>query len=127
MSRILLVEDDVFSLELVRAHLRKAGHKVIATDSAEGAMTILSEKDVPDVVVVDISLPGIDGRELARRLRREERTKDVRIIFLSATVEPKEIAISEELSNAYLTKPFVASALLARIEEVVAFDKVEGW
>jgi CheY-like chemotaxis protein len=128
MFKILLVEDDSFSRELVRTHLGKAGHRVMATDSAEGALTILSERALPDVAVIDISLPGMDGRELAKQLRQDEKTRDVRIIFLSASVDPREIAISQELSDAYLTKPFVASALLSKIDGLfVAEGQAEGW
>lgn len=130
MCKILLVEDDTFSQALVQHHLGKAGHRVIATDSAEGALAILDEKSVPDMAVLDVSLPGIDGRELAKILRKDERTKDVKIIFLSGAVDPWDIAASEDVSNAYLTKPFVASALMAtidRLQAAVDAQQEDGW
>ena len=128
MAKILIVEDDPDILGLVRHHLGKAGHQVIATDSAEGALTILSEKDPPNIALLDVSLPGMDGRQLARMIRGDERTKDVRVIFLTASVDPEDIAAARELSDAYLTKPFVASALLATIEKLDDSDsEPEGW
>ena len=128
MAKILIVEDDPDILRLVRHHLGKAGHQVIATDSAEGALTILSEKQPPDVALLDVSLPGMDGRELAGMIRSDERTKDVRVVFLTASVDPEDIAAAKELSDAYLTKPFVASALLSTIEKLGEVDKEpEGW
>jgi len=129
MARILVVEDDADILGLVRHHLGKAGHKVIATDSGERALEILSEKDPPDVAVLDVGLPGMSGRELAMRIRADERTSEVRIVFLTASIDPEDIEAAKELSDAYLTKPFIASALLATIERVcVPSDaEPEGW
>ena len=120
MANILIVEDDPDILGLVRHHLGKAGHKVIARDSAEGAIDVLSEKQPPDVAVLDVNLPGMDGRDLARKLRSDPRTSGVRLVFLTASVDPDDIAAAQEISDAYLTKPFVASALLATIERVCA-------
>ena len=126
MAKILVVEDDPDIQRLVRHHLGKAGHQVVATDSAEGALTILREKEPPDVALLDVSLPGMDGRELAGMIRGEERTKDVRVVFLTASVDPEEIAAAKELSDAYLTKPFVASALLSTIEKLGGIDREPG-
>ena len=128
MAKVLIVEDDPDILGLVRHHLGKAGHQVIATDSAEGALTVLSEKDPPDIALLDVSLPGMDGRQLARMVRSDEKTKNVRVVFLTASVDPEEIAAARELSDAYLTKPFVASALLSTIEKLHDSDAdPEGW
>ncbi|MDQ4142685.1 MAG: response regulator [Actinomycetota bacterium] len=118
MAKVLIVEDDPDILGLVRHHLGKAGHQVLTTDSAEGALTLLEEKAPPDVAVLDVSLPGMDGRRLAERMRDDARTEDVRIVFLTASVDPEDIAAAQELSDAYLTKPFVASALLATIAKL---------
>ena len=130
MANILVVEDDPDILGLVRHHLGKAGHKVIARDSAEGAIEVLNEKQPPDVAVLDVNLPGMDGRDLARKLRSDPRTSGVKLIFLTASVDPDEIAATREISDAYLTKPFIASALLAAIEKVSALGgdpEVEEW
>ena len=128
MAKILIVEDDPDILGLVRHHLGKAGHLVIATDSAEEAIEILTEKQPPDVAVLDVSLPGMDGRTLAKRIRSDDRTHDVRLVFLTASVDPEDIAAAREISDAYLTKPFVASALLATIEKLCTNDsEPEGW
>ena len=128
MAKILIVEDDPDILGLVRHHLGKAGHQVVATDSAEGAITLLREKDPPDIALLDVSMPGMDGRELATMIRDGERTKDVRIVFLTASVDPEEIAVARELSDAYLTKPFVANALLSTIEKLAGTSSgTPGW
>ena len=128
MAKVLLVEDNEMSLVLVQHHLAKAGHRVIAIDSAERAIEVLDERTPPDVVVLDLSLPGMDGRTLAKKIRSDDRTRDVRLIFLSARVDPERIAEALEVADAYLTKPFVASALLATIESVCTKDtQPEGW
>ena len=128
MAKILIVEADPDILGLVRHHLGKAGHRVIATDSAEGALEVLGAKDPPDVAVLDVSLPGMDGRQLAMKLRADPRTSKVRLVFLTASVDPEDIAAAKEISDAYLTKPFVASALLATIEKVCTSEAApEGW
>jgi CheY-like chemotaxis protein len=128
MAKILIVEDDPDIMELVRRHLGKAGHRIIGRDSAEEALDILRDKDPPDVAVLDVSLPGMDGRSLAKRIRGDDRTSGIRIIFLTASVDPEEIEASKELCDAYLTKPFIANALLATIEKVrTSNGEPEGW
>ena len=128
MANILLVEDDPDILGLVKHHLGKAGHRIIGTDSAEGAIEILAERQPPDIAVLDVSLPGMDGRTLAKKIRSDDRTRDVRLVFLTASVDPEDIAVAKEIADAYLTKPFVASALLATIERLCTTDgEPEGW
>lgn len=128
MARVLVVEDDPDILALVRHHLGKANHQVVTAESAEDALEFLDQKDPPDVAVLDVGLPGMDGRELARRLRESTKTKDVRLVFLTASVDPEQISAAKELADAYLTKPFVASALLATIEKLSPSpSEPEGW
>jgi CheY-like chemotaxis protein len=128
MAKVLVVEDDPDILGLVRHHLGKAKHQVLTADSAEDALEFLDQKDPPDVAVLDVSLPGIDGRELAKRLRQTPKTTNVRVVFLTASVDPDQIAAAKELADAYLTKPFVASALLATIDRLSqSSSEPEGW
>lgn len=128
MARILVVEDDPDILGLVRYHLGKAGHRVIATESGEAALEILDEKEPPDIAVLDVGLPGISGRDLALRIRTDDRTSAVRIVFLTASIDPEDIEAAKEISDAYLTKPFIASALIATVQRLSQVDiETEGW
>ena len=113
---MLLVDDDATMRELGSAWLRKGGHQVITAVSGEEALDLIREKGVPDIAIFDVELPGISGLDLTRQLRADPGIGDFPVIFLSAGVEPEQIEAGRALGATYLTKPFVASALLDAIE-----------
>ncbi len=118
-ATILVVEDEPSIQELIAASLRHAGHKVLRADSAEEAARLVSGT-LPDVVLLDWMLPGASGVQYARRLRSEERTRDLPIIMLTARSEENDkIAGLEAGADDYLTKPFSPRELLARIKAVL--------
>lgn len=119
MARILLVDDEESTRMLVGASLKKAGHRVLEADSAERALDAVRERTAPEVAVLDVRLPGMDGIELARQLRAEMGDDALPVIFLSAGVQEAEIERGREIGAIYLTKPFVSSALLSAIERVL--------
>lgn len=116
MARILVVEDDPDLSNLVQLRLRKSGHQTVPAVSAADAMVVIDEKGLPDVMVLDVGLPGESGLEFLQRLRTEKRTADLPVLILSARVRQEDIAAGRALDATYLTKPFVASALLSAIE-----------
>lgn len=129
MSRILAVDDDADVLQLVSYRLAAAGHRVLTAEHADGALAIIAERGLPDVAVLDVSMPGTDGLELAARIRALPGGADTQVIFLSARVQPEDIAAGRGLGGYYLTKPFVASALLSTVERATAPRAVAtiGW
>lgn len=125
MARVLVVDDDHDILTLVEHRLRKGGHKVIAVSTGQEALDVVAERGAPDVAVLDVTMPGMDGLELLRRLRGYEGLGALPAIFLSARVQPEDIAAGRALDATYLTKPFSGVALLKAVDRV-AVDE-EGW
>ncbi len=118
-ATILVVEDEPSIQELIAASLQHSGHRVLRADSAEEATRRVNET-LPDVVLLDWMLPGISGIQFARRLRSEERTRDLPIIMLTARGEELDkVAGLEAGADDYLTKPFSPRELLARIKAVL--------
>ena len=118
-ANVLVVEDEPAIQELIAASLQHAGHRVLRADSAEAAIPLVSET-LPDVVLLDWMLPGMSGIQYARRLRTDERTRDLPIIMLTARSEEHDkVAGLDAGADDYLTKPFSPRELQARIKAVL--------
>lgn len=115
-STVLIVEDDPHALELVRLYLVRDGHQVqTAPDGLQGLR--LAREVRPDLVVLDLMLPGLDGRELCRILRQES---DVPIVMLTARAgEDDRLAGLDLGADDYVTKPFSPRELAARVKAVL--------
>jgi two-component system phosphate regulon response regulator PhoB len=118
-KRIVVVEDERDMADLVATRLKREGYKVeLAHDGAEGFNLIRS--DPPDLVLLDIMLPGMAGTEIARKLRDDPRTAGVPIIMLTAKSEESDIVVGLKFgADDYVTKPFSLSVLVARIDAVL--------
>jgi CheY-like chemotaxis protein len=119
MARVLIVDDDPDILGIVKFRLSKAGHQVLGAASGPEALQIVARHGNPDLVVLDVSMPGMTGFELLQSLRQIPGLQAMPAIFLSARVSPRDIETGRSLGATYLTKPFVASALLKAIEREV--------
>ena len=123
MSKVLVVDDDSNMRSLVENRLRQAGHRVLGAGSADEALTLVADRGVPDVIVLDVLMPGISGLELLTRLRQDPASAHLPAIFLSARVQESDIAAGRALGATYLTKPVVISALLAAIDAALLVDQ----
>jgi CheY-like chemotaxis protein len=119
MARVLVVEDDQDILHLVEFRLRKGGHKVVAVPGGPQALEVVGERGAPDVVVLDVTMPEMDGFETLQRLRDLEGLEELPAMFLSARVLPEDVERGRAAGATYLTKPFSAVALLNAIERAV--------
>jgi two-component system cell cycle response regulator DivK len=109
--RILVVEDNPLNFKLVRDVLEYAGYEVVGADSGEEGLQ-LAENLPPDLVLMDLQLPGIDGTETMRRLRRGVLADDVPVIALSALVMDQDHLAAESAGfDGYLNKPISARSL----------------
>ncbi|MBT0962138.1 phosphate regulon transcriptional regulator PhoB [Denitromonas iodatirespirans] len=118
-ANILVVEDEPAIQELIAANLGRAGHHVIRAADAEAAQRIVREA-LPDLILLDWMLPGMPGIDLARRLRAEERTRDIPLIMLTARGEEQDkVQGLETGADDYITKPFSPRELVARIKAVL--------
>lgn len=110
--RVLAIEDDPDLLLLYESFLRDEGHQVRCARDARQALRQL--RDPPDVVLLDLMLPGMDGYELLRRIRRDPVLKDTPVIVVSATVPPGRHNIPG--ADAVIHKPFALDGLIRSIE-----------
>ncbi|MGH2943736.1 MAG: response regulator transcription factor [Solirubrobacteraceae bacterium] len=125
MSRILVVDDDRDLRGLVEFRLRKAGHQVLSAEDAPTALALVAERGAPDLAILDVMMPGMSGLELLVELRKRDGLADLAAIFLSARILPADIAAGRALGATYLTKPFVAPALMAAVTASLGPD--DGW
>ena len=115
-GKILVVDDEAKIVKLVRSYLEQAGFAVVEAGDGQTAL-IQARREKPDLVVLDLGLPGIDGLEVARTLRRERETP---IIMLTARIEDTDKIVGLELgADDYMTKPFNPRELVARIRAVL--------
>lgn len=119
MHKILIVEDERDIAELVGFNLRRAGYEVLmAHDGIEGTQCAMRER--PDLVVLDLMLPGRDGFGVFRELRRDPRTASIPVIMLTARAQTEDrIQGLETGADDYLTKPFSPKELLLRIQAIL--------
>jgi len=118
-ATVLVVEDEPQIQELLAVNLEHIGHKVVRAASAEEAEAAIRES-LPDVLVLDWMLPGESGLAFARRLRADERTRELPILMLTArAMEQDKITGLEAGADDYLTKPFSPKELAARIKAVL--------
>jgi CheY-like chemotaxis protein len=125
MPRVLVVDDDPNLRQLVTIRLQKAGHRVVGADSAAEALAVVQERGAPDVVVLDVTMPGMSGLELLPVLRAIDGCEALPAIFLSGRVEPHDVEAGRALDAVYLTKPFSANALCNAVERLSAVEA--GW
>ncbi|MDM7924909.1 MAG: response regulator [bacterium] len=117
--RILAVEDEEDIRELIRFNLEKEGFSVTAAATGEEALR-LSAADPPDLILLDLMLPGINGFDVCRALKREPRTAGVPVVTLTAKGEDADIVAGLELgAEDYIVKPFSPKVLAARIRSVL--------
>jgi two-component system phosphate regulon response regulator PhoB len=118
-EKILVVEDEEDILELVEYNLDKQGYRVMRATSGEEAIR-LARLNVPDLIVLDLMLPGVDGLEVCRVLRRDVATQGIPIVMLTAKGEETDVVTGLEIgADDYLTKPFSPRVLIARIRAVL--------
>lgn len=128
MAKVLVVDDDDDVRNLVRHRTQRAGHRVLTAGSADEALALIAERGAPELVVLDVAMPGMDGLELLDTLRATDGLADLPAIFLSARVQDADIAEGRARGALYLTKPFVANALLNAIDRLLepAPSEVDG-
>ena len=126
MSRLLVVDDDPVVLNLVQIRLQSGGHRVISAVDPDEALRVVDERGLPDVAVLDVSMPGMSGLELLAQLRQRPGAESLPAVFLSARVQPQDVEAGRALGATYLTKPFVASALLAAVDKALHTATVTG-
>ncbi len=116
---ILAVDDEEHIIELVTFNLKAAGYRVLTAATGEDALKVC-EAEQPNMVLLDIMLPGIDGLEVCRRLKGDRLTANIPIIMLTARGEEVDKVLGLELgADDYITKPFSVRELVARVKALL--------
>ena len=123
---LLVVEDERDLLEVLRFSLSREGFSVTTATNGEDAIRLVREKR-PDLVVLDLMLPTIDGLSVCRALRSHKQTRDLPVVMLTAKGEESDIVKGLEAgADDYVTKPFNPKVLLARINAVLRRSEASG-
>ncbi len=118
-ERILVVDDEQDIRELVSYNLMKNGYQVTTVATGEDAVT-KARSELPDLIVLDLMLPGIDGLEVAKHLKHNSKTQRIPIIMLTAKGEEVDIVTGLEIgADDYITKPFSPRVLIARVRAML--------
>ncbi len=116
---ILVVDDDPVVVKLLTVNFEMEGYEVVAAEDGPTALE-KARRYHPDVVVLDVMMPRMDGLEVARRLRADPETEDLPILMLSAKAQAPDVAAGLEIADDYMTKPFEPLELLERVAAVRA-------
>jgi len=118
-SLVLIADDDADILSLVKAVLERSGHEVVAVgDGAEALASVRARK--PDLAVLDIAMPEVDGLEVLRRLRADPTTSELPVVLLSARAQEADVERGFAIgASAYLKKPFSPRELSEHVAELL--------
>ena len=118
-SLVLIADDDADILLLVKAVLERSGHEVVAVSDGAEALAIVRARK-PDLAVLDIAMPEVDGLEVLRRLRADPTTSELPVVLLSARAQEADVVRGFTIgASAYLKKPFSPRELSERVAELL--------
>jgi len=118
-TTLLVIEDDPDIVELVRYNLEREGFRVLVVTDGEKGLAEATRLQ-PDLVLLDLMLPGLDGLEVCRRLRAMDSTRGIPVLVLTAKGEESDVVVGLEMgADDYLTKPFSPRELIARVRALL--------
>jgi two-component system alkaline phosphatase synthesis response regulator PhoP len=118
-EKILIVEDEKDIVKMLEYNLKKEGFKTISAQDGEDALEYAA-REHPDLIILDLMLPGMDGLEVCKELKKETKTASIPIIMLTAKAQESDKVVGLELgADDYVTKPFSPRELIARIKAVL--------
>lgn len=118
-TAVLIVEDEPDIAELIRFHVKREGFSAEIVSSGRDALDRI-KRTLPDLILLDLMLPDLDGLEVCRRVKGDERTRNIPIVIVSARGEESDIVTGLELgADDYVTKPFAPRVLIARLGNVL--------
>lgn len=121
-KRVLAVDDDPAAVGALRQILGQKGYDVVTAHSAEDALAVLADQRF-DLAILDVGMPGMSGYELCRKMRKDARTVDLPVIFLTAKALLMDMAEGQDAgSDLYLIKPVLASKLLSVVGMFLSDD-----
>ena len=118
-KRILLVDDETQLVEMVKIRLEASDYEVLCAYDGQEALD-KARKEKPDLIILDLMLPKIDGYKVCRMLKFDEKYKNIPIILFSARAQETDVKLGKEVgADAYISKPFDPPSLLGKIKELL--------
>ncbi|MDO8730755.1 MAG: response regulator [Candidatus Omnitrophota bacterium] len=119
-TRLLLVDDEPDLVQMVSVRLKAAGYEISTAYDGQEALEKVKESH-PDLMILDLMLPKLDGYKVCRLLKLDERTRGIPILIFTARAQVEDVTLATECgADAYLTKPFEAKVLLGKLQELLA-------
>ena len=124
MTRVLLADDDANVVEVLQANLEAEGYEVLVAADGNQAWALIASEE-PDLVILDVMMPGRDGLDLLAAVRDDDRTRDLPVVLLTARAGDEEIWAGWQAgANYYLTKPFDIEQLLQYLRYLTGEESV---
>ena len=123
-KRVLCIEDDTEMIDLIRLILERKGFEVLeAVGGKEGLE--MSRREMPDLILLDLMMPEVDGWEVFRQVRADEQLKDIPVIVVTAKAQSIDIVLGLHIAkvDGYVTKPFGPQELLKSVNKVLAMER----
>lgn len=118
-KRVLLVDDEPKLVLLMEARLKVNGYEVLTANNGQTALEV-AKKEKPDLIILDLMLPQMDGYKVCALLKKDMRYAKIPIIMFTARAQQEDIRLGEEVgADAYITKPFEPKILLSKMEELL--------
>ena len=124
MKKIMVVDDEIGALTLIGIMLERGGFEVLKAKDANSALSVL-DQETPDMIILDVMMPGIDGIELCQMIREREATASIPILILSARGDAESVMRGMEAgANDYLPKPILHHDLVAKVQRMLEASNV---
>lgn len=118
-KKILIIEDSPTIVSLLRNRIEDSGYETIAANDGESGLQMIKEK-MPDLIILDVKMPGMDGFEVCRIVKGDPNIKDIPIVFVTASAQKSDIEKYREVGGSgYITKPYEGKALVDEIKKVL--------
>ena len=122
--RILVVDDDKSNVDILRTRLHAQGYEVVSAGDGEAAL-VAAQEHRPDLVLLDVNMPKLDGLEVCRRLKADSTLPFTPIVLVTARAEPRDVVAGLDAgADEYLTKPVEATALMARVRSMLRMKEL---
>lgn len=118
-NKILIVDDEPNIILMVSTRLKANGYEIISAGDGQAGFE-MAQKEKPDLIILDLMLPKMDGYKVCGFLKRDYRYAKIPVVIFSAKAQPEDIKLAEEMgANAFMSKPFRPEDLLAKIRELI--------
>jgi len=117
-NKILLIEDELDLVEVTKMRLKKSSYEVLSALNSEEAFTFL-QKYIPDLILLDLLLPGMHGEEICKKLKCDDRLKTIPVILFTASASDIPKLVKEIGTDDYILKPFEPEELLSKVKKFI--------